>query len=156
MMSEQLPLILPVAFVQQQRMGECLAACAAMVLNYIGRPTPYRRLVKILETIPSTGTASFKVRNLTQLKINVTYQRGSLYQLYGHIRQGQPCIVFVKTSELPYREDVTDHAVVVIGFDNDYLYINDPEFAESPLAVPIGDFDLAWLERDEMYAVLTI
>ena len=155
-MSEQSPLILSVPYVQQQGVGECLAACAAMVLNYIGKPTSYRRLVKLLETIPATGTASYKIQNLSQLKVNVIYRRGSLIALQTHIRQRQPCIAFVRTTELPYREDITDHAVVVIGFDEHPLYIHDPEFEESPLTVLKGDFDLAWLERDEMYAVLTI
>ena len=34
------------------------------------------------------------------------------------------------------------------------IYINDPAFARAPIAITHGDFDLAWLERDEYYAVL--
>ncbi|MEZ4732190.1 MAG: hypothetical protein R3E79_34160 [Caldilineaceae bacterium] len=51
---------------------------------------------------------------------------------------------------------VADHAVVVVGFDEQSIYLHDPEFAESPINVSYGDFDLAWLEHDEMYAVLTV
>lgn len=148
-------LILPVDFVQQQRVGECLAACAAMVLNYVGKPIAYRRLVSALEIIPTVGTPSSKIRNLVRLGVTVQYQRGTIERLCDHIRNNQPCIIFVQTAELPYRKDITDHAVVVVGFDERFFYIHDPEFAESPINVPHGDLDLAWLEHDELYAVLT-
>jgi len=37
-----------------------------------------------------------------------------------------------------------------------HVHLNDPEFEIAPLLTPIGDFDLAWLARDELYAVLTL
>lgn len=61
----------------------------------------------------------------------------------------------MQTKDLPYRDDDTAHAIVLVGMDDNNFYVDDPEFAESPLRVPLGDFDLAWLEHDEMYAVLT-
>ena len=36
------------------------------------------------------------------------------------------------------------------------IYVHDPAVVTHPLRVGIGDFDLAWLERDEEYAVLTL
>jgi Peptidase_C39 like family len=126
-----------------------------MVLAYIGKPVAYRRLVPTLEVISGVGTASSKLRNLVRLGITVDYQRGTLERLFTHIRNNQPCIAFVKTSELPYRDDITDHAVVVVGFDALSVYLHDPEYSESPISVSHGDFDLVWLEHDEMYAVLT-
>jgi len=33
--------------------------------------------------------------------------------------------------------------------------VNDPAFDESPHYVPRADFDLAWLARDYVYAVIT-
>jgi predicted double-glycine peptidase len=68
--------------------------------------------------------------------------------------QGQPVIVFVRTSELPYWDYGTDHALVVVGCDDDNIYVNDPNFAEAPISVPRGDFELAWLERDYYYALI--
>lgn len=155
-MTKREPHILPVEFVQQQRVGECLAACAAMVLNYIGKPMAYRRLVSALEIIPTVGTPSSKIRNLARMGVTVQYQRGTLERLFRHLQSNQPCIAFVQTAELPYRTDVTDHAIVVVGFTEQFVYIHDPEFAESPIKVSHGDFDLAWLEHDELYAVLTV
>ncbi len=43
----------------------------------------------------------------------------------------------------------------MVGMDEENVYVDDPEFSQSPMQVSLGDFDLAWLERDEMYAVLT-
>jgi hypothetical protein len=36
------------------------------------------------------------------------------------------------------------------------VYLNDPAFVQAPMQVSIGDFDLAWLEHDEKYAVITL
>jgi ABC-type bacteriocin/lantibiotic exporter with double-glycine peptidase domain len=148
-------LILPVKNWPQPRIGECLPACAAMVLDHIGIVAPYHRLLRILETIPDLGTPSFRVVNLERLGVKVSYQQGTLDALFQHLLAGRPCIVFVRTGQLPYRTDNTDHAVVLVGMDEQSVYINDPETTVSPLRVSLGDFDLAWLERDEMYAVIT-
>lgn len=44
----------------------------------------------------------------------------------------------------------------MVGMSEQFLYINDPEFEKSPIPVPYGDFDLAWLAQNERYAVLSI
>jgi len=49
----------------------------------------------------------------------------------------------------------TDHALLVVGCDESQLYVNDPAHAKSPIAVPKGDFELAWLARDYYYALIT-
>jgi len=36
------------------------------------------------------------------------------------------------------------------------IYVNDPHFDDAPIAVPRGDFELAWLERDYYYALITL
>lgn len=92
-------ILLPVPHLQQQERGECLAACAAMLLAYVA---------------------------------------------------------FVKTGELPYWDEDCDHAVVVAGLDDEVVYLNDPAFPDAPVQVPRGDFDLAWLGRDEFFAALVV
>ena len=44
-----------------------------------------------------------------------------------------------------------------LGHAIDYpqLYINAPAHPEAPVTVPRGDFELAWLERDYFYALIT-
>lgn len=45
-------------------------------------------------------------------------------------------------------------AAVMVGMDAGHAYLHDPAVLVYPLRVSIGDFDLAWLGRDEQYAVL--
>ena len=46
-----LPILLPVKHMLQREVGDCLAACAAMVLNYLGRPVAYNRLIKVPSSV---------------------------------------------------------------------------------------------------------
>lgn len=146
-------ILLPVHHRKQRNSGECLAASASMVLAYMGISVSYKRLLKLLE-IRWFGTPSFKIRNLNKLRLTVIYKQGTLAELRHHLQQNRPCIAFVKTRDLPYWTYNTDHAVVVVGMDNLYIYLNDPAFNKSPIPVSHGDFDLAWFEREEFYAVL--
>ncbi len=149
------PVYLAVPFALQQKEGQCLAACAAMTLTYLDVSFSYRRLLRLLE-IQEFGTSFFNLQHLEALGIRVLLnRRGLLTDLYEHLCNGHPCIVSVMTQELPYwKGEAVLHALVVIGIDPLYVYLNDPEFADSPMQVLHGDFGLAWLERDETYAVL--
>lgn len=64
-------------------------------------------------------------------------------------------IISVQTKELPYWQGIASlHAVVLVGMDEEYVYLNDPEWPDAPIRVAIGDFDLAWLARGERFALL--
>lgn len=56
-------------------------------------------------------------------------------------------------TEWPYYRD---HAVVVVGFDDVHVFINDPAQVEAPLAVDIDTFLLAWANRNYEYAVMRL
>jgi uncharacterized protein YvpB len=79
---------------------------------------------------------------------------GNWEELQAHLENNRPCMTLVQTSELPYWAEESDHAVIVIGLDDELIYLNDPAFPEAPIQVTRGEFDLAWLEKDEVYAVL--
>ena len=146
---------LPVSFIRQRYDGDCLVACAAMVLDYIGIQVAYNRLGQLLKMKPGIGTPSSYIQELTHLGVNVLYERGTLNRVQQHLEQGFPVIAFVQTGELPYWRVNTPHAVVVVGLDETQVYLNDPAFNKAPVMVSRGDFDLAWLERDEFYAVIS-
>ncbi len=146
--------LLPVSHVQQRSESDCLAACVDMVLNYLNAPTNYQRLLRTLRVNEQAGTPFPNIQRLERLGVTVVFRQGSLAQLYKFLQNGWPVIVPVKTRELPQWEEDTDHAVVVVGMDEENIYLNDPAFARAPTPVTHGDFDLAWLERDEYYAVL--
>jgi ABC-type bacteriocin/lantibiotic exporter with double-glycine peptidase domain len=140
----------------QQNDGDCLAACAAMILAHLGRKIDYPQLLQLLN-IQSYGAPAGNIRQLTQLNLKVTYSQTDMTGLEAMLQQGQPVIVFVRTGELPHWTYSTDHALVVVGYDDEYIFVNDPDrkAVEVPIAIPRGDFELAWIERDYYYALIT-
>jgi uncharacterized protein YvpB len=44
--------------------------------------------------------------------------------------------------------------VVVVGFDDQAVYVNDPAFEQVPQRIPRVEFELAWMEFDYRYAVI--
>jgi hypothetical protein len=124
-----------------------------MVLRYLGVSATYRRLLGLLR-IESHGALLSSLKALEALGVSVTFRTGTLTELHQHLLNDQPPITLVLTGELPYWNESTLHAVVVIGLDDRHIYVNDPALPEAPIPVSHGDFELAWLERDELYAVL--
>ncbi|MEM7538034.1 MAG: peptidase C39 family protein [Chloroflexota bacterium] len=101
------------------------------------------------------GTPFSQISNLEQLGITViSRSHGTLEELYTLIERGWPVIVGIQTGTLPYWNQDVRHAVVVVGMDPESVYLHDPVNETSPEQIPIGEFDLAWLEHDERYAVL--
>lgn len=145
--------LLPVPHRRQQADGDCLAACAAMVLSYWQRDVTYSALLLLLRIQPYGAPAS-NIRFLSNLGVSVIYSSTNVSGLQSLLDQGNPVIVFVRTGELPYWTYATDHAVVVVGIDEGHVYVNDPDRSDAPIAVPIGDFELAWLEKDYAYALI--
>ena len=146
--------LLPVPHLQQPSDGDCLPACAFMILTYMGKKTRFWRLRWLLGT-KSFGTPFFHIRHLERLGITVDARaNGNLALLHQHLTQNHPCIVSIQTENLPYWKRNALHAVVVVGMDEDYIYLNDPELPDAPMPVAHGDFDLAWLAQDERYAIL--
>ncbi|MBV7333960.1 C39 family peptidase [Chloroflexi bacterium TSY] len=132
-----------------------MAVCVEMVLTYLNAPRDYSQLVKTLGIRSDVGTPFPNIQELEKLNVLVGYRRyGTLENLYTLLQHGWPVIASVNTGPLPYWRYSTGHAVVVVGMDNEYIYLNDPEMSDGPTKVLLGDFDLAWLEQDELYAVL--
>lgn len=146
--------LLPVIHVQQHNEGDCLAACVDMVLKYLAAPRAYPRLLRALHIDKRVGAPFPNIQRLEKLGITVVFRQGSLVQLYKFLQNGWPVIIPVKTGQLPYWQEDTDHAIVVVGMDEQSVYINDPAFVTAPIPVSHGNLDLAWLERNEYYAVL--
>jgi len=123
-----------------------------MLFQYWNVVADYEKLKQILGTQPF-GTFASQLRKLESLDLAVIYKRGTFDELFDHLSNKRPCIAFVMTGELPYWNENTSHAVVVVGLDDTTIYLHDP-IRPAPVQVSRGDFDLAWLEWDEMYATL--
>ena len=146
-------ILLPVLHLSQRRQADCLAACAAMVITYLGKTVDYEHLMHILG-IKHYGAPSSNVTRLREMGFRIRYSQGSIADIEKHLAEDRPCIVFLRTRELPYWNVDTGHAAVVIGLDEANVYLNDPAFESSPQIVPIGDFLLSWMEFDYDYAVI--
>lgn len=133
-----------------------MAACAAMLCSYWNVPVDYQALVRDLDIRIDAGGLLENIRQLTLHGFSAYYRRrNSLNDLYLLLENGWPPIVGVQAGEFPYwQEPPAQHAVVVVGMTFDGIWLNDPAASTAPLAIPYGDFDLAWLEMDEAFAVI--
>lgn len=104
-----------------------------MAFAYLGLSVPYDQLLKLLK-IRSFGAAGQNLKYLAALDVQVIYREGSLDELKGHLLNGRPCITLVRTA--------------------DTIYVNDPAFETSPLALPVSDFELAWMFFDYRYGMV--
>ncbi len=146
------PVILTVPHIPQRYAGECLAACAAMLLVHFDIPMTYQKLLNMLRIKRGLGTPSSNIRVLNKLGLMVIYESGTFPKLHEHLSNNRPCIAFVEAGEFPYWNERNSHAIVVVGLDTQFVYINDPALAYGSIRIPHGDFDLAWLEHENFYA----
>ncbi len=146
---------LPIFHQKQHHQSDCLAACAAMVLDYLKRSVPYERLIELLNITPDLGAPASNIKRLAALNVSVTYGAGTMKELAAHVRQGVPCIAFVDTTHLGYWDETARHAVIVIGLDEGQVYLDDPCFDASPQRVSRLEFELAWDEMDNTCAIIT-
>ena len=92
--------LLSVPHQHQQSDGDCLAACAAMVLVHLGHAIDYAQLLRLLKIRPH-GAPAGNVRLLEALGVTVVYSKTDMAGLEAMLQQGHPVIVFVRTDELP-------------------------------------------------------
>jgi len=146
---------LNVPYYPQADDGYCLAACVQMVLAYLGFSRTQDRLARKLDTRPPLGAPASNVTHLRSNVLDVTFTSGDLDDLQSHLARGNPPIVFVQASEFPHwRGHVSQHAVVVVGIDEQSVHILDPAANATPISIPTGDFLLAWSELGYIYALI--
>lgn len=147
--------LLPVLHHKQHQQSDCLAACAAMIMEYLHLPISYSRLLTLLK-VRSFGTAFSNLHNLgTVFDLSITIRNGDLQLLRKWLAIGLPPIVALNTIDLPqWNGEETDHAVVVVGIDEVHIYVNDPEFDHAPQTIELTHFELAWQHQDYLCAVI--
>ncbi len=124
-----------------------------MVLDYHGHPVNYARLLALLHIAP-IGAPRRNILHLRALDMDVIYREATLSLLADYLQHQIPVIVFVDTAELPYWDQISNHAVVVIGMTPETITVNDPAFDTAPHTITRGDFELAWLNCDNACAIL--
>lgn len=149
------PTLLPIELRPQEAEAGCLAACVQMVLVRSGLVISQAELNRLFELTPA-GVPLSRLGRLGRYGVQVTIRRnGDLPDLYQAIAQNIPPIVFMRTAPLPYWSEDSQHAVVVSGYDETHLWLNDPAFPDAPQKVLAGELMLAWDEFDNAYALLT-
>jgi len=124
-----------------------------MILLHLGIRQTQVFLNRLLG-LTSIGTPFSNIRRLGQIDVTVSLQAGTAADLCGAIDRGQPSIVFLLTGDLPYWLDNTAHAVVVVGYDEETVFLNDPQFDDAPKRVRWDNFMLSWSEQDYTYAFI--
>jgi uncharacterized protein YvpB len=126
----------------------CLPACAKMLLGFIGNPVEEAALRELLKTDKITGTPALNIlalnASLSGVKAEIHFW--SLVDLQGYLENVRhPCTVALRTNSLPYwKGKNVRHAVVVHGFDDKHIFLNDPYFDDKEFPVTINAFLTAW------------
>jgi len=141
---------------QQDRDGWCLPACVAMVSAYWEQPLLQADVADWLDAREDIGAPAGRVRRLAQRGFHVIYRTGSVLELQAWLAKGIPCILFVRTGELPYWNIDTPHAIVLAGIEGDNVSLFDPAMETAPIEATLGDLILAWAYTDYTYAILNV
>jgi hypothetical protein len=102
------------------------------------------------------GTPSSRIQRLTKRGFEANCGTGSLAELESWIAQGVPCVLFVRTGELPYWQIDTSHAVVLAGLEANRAYWVGPAVETVLVTVLSGDLMLVWSYSEYTYAVLHV
>jgi ABC-type bacteriocin/lantibiotic exporter with double-glycine peptidase domain len=138
---------------QQSSEGRCLEACVCMVLSRLGHPVAEDTVAHLFDSTP-VGTPSSRVKRLDLWGHQVEYRSASLAELTEWLANDVPVIAFVHTMFLDYWAENTPHAVVIVGLDDEHVYAHDPAFAQAPQTCRIDGFIVAWIEMDQVVAVI--
>ena len=144
---------LPIPHFKQTAGNTCVPAFVRMVLAYLQHSIDEPTLVKLLDTKPF-GTAVRNIQRVSSLGFVVSFGSSALTSIRAALASGNPVIAFVMTGHLKYWQVNVAHAVVVVGIDDENVYLDDPWIDASPQVSPIDDFLAAWAEFDHLAATI--
>jgi ABC-type bacteriocin/lantibiotic exporter with double-glycine peptidase domain len=124
-----------------------------MVLAYHGRAIAESELRLLLDTQP-TGTRARNLESLQTLGFEVTLNSSGLSHLLDALAAGCPPIVFVDTGPLDYWTIDCAHVAVLVGIDEEGVYLNDPFFEAAPQRTSLSGFLKAWALNAHLAAVV--
>ena len=146
--------LLPAPHFSQSRDGACLPACVRMVLAYWGHQQSEAELAELLGT-RSFGTPISNVARLQAQGYRVDFGSLTTAELKAYLLANKPVMARVWTAMLDYwSAEITSHVVVVVGFDETHVYLNDPALIQAPQLTLWDSFLAAWAEFDETAVVI--
>jgi ABC-type bacteriocin/lantibiotic exporter with double-glycine peptidase domain len=126
-----------------------------MVLHYWGVEKEQEELAQLFGVEPEVGVPAGRISRLKVFDMNVIYDEGEWEVVDDCLTKSIPVIAAIQAGELSYWQgELFQHAVVVVGHDESYVWILDPATKTQPIVVPIDEFMLAWGEMDYRYAIL--
>lgn len=134
---------------KQEKDYSCVPACLKMVLKFFDISVDESELRTKLKT------RFFGTHIINILFIKETYgieakiEFWSLEELKTHLDKFRtPCLALVWTEHLAHWKQACIHSVLVIGYDNEHVIINDPNFEEKDFYILYEDFISAWQVND--------
>ena len=125
----------------------CLVISVKMVLDYHGIYRTEAEIGAVMEFDPVLGASIMNIDLLPEKWGIMTYA-GEIHpeDLKREINHDKPVLVVVEAPYLPYRDASirANHTLVVVGYDDEVVYVNDALLAEAPTAIPWKDFLKAW------------
>jgi len=135
MSSTSTKLTLKVPHYEQELANSCLPACIKIVLAYYRKEISEQNIRRIIKTRPA-GTNPVNVTFLKAINIETKVLFSNLGELKHLLWSGKPMITLLWTGELSYWQSMEYmdylHSVVVIGFDESNIILNDPAFSDYP------------------------
>jgi hypothetical protein len=129
-----------------------------MALAQLGIQADQERLARALGTRPGIGTPFSRVARLEQWQVSVQLTEwGGIEAITTALKTGTSIIIAVATtSGLPgWGQIRTQHTVLVVNVDLDYITYHDPAFANGPISALRQEFLLAWSYMAELAAFVS-
>lgn len=140
-----------------QGRNSCVPAALRMVLAFQGVAFEEEELCNLLET-QQVGTEVLNVLLLNQrlARCHAEVVSASLDDLARWLQEGIPPVVFVSTVPLSYWKTECLHALVVVGVEEQSVFVHDPAFEIVPLTIPRDEFLAAWGELAQLTALIRV
>lgn len=118
-----------------------------MILEYNGIKKEEKELRKLFKTTPLHGTYwNFVKEGLMKLNLDFNYAKDQAIETAeGMIKNKTPPVVSINAKIIGGSEDV-NHIVVVVGINEKYVTINDPEMGRE-VEIKRDEFLTAWKAR---------
>lgn len=129
----------------QEENKSCVPASVRMVLDALGIERSELEIGAALSS-EKEGTSVLNIELLPQTGWGVTVWTGEMSptKLKEYLDEGVPVIVAVWTDALPYWRIEHPHALVVVGYDEELIYLHDAKFPDAPKTVSWANFLSAW------------